>query len=137
MIPLKREVPSSPPKGATLDDKAAWANAYYKQERDKEATEILLAGSREVLLKSLDKKIMTATIGALHQFEQAFGYLWGQNKTSLQRNDNERAAYATWQGIRREILDNGERQKNYIRNELENYKILFKRFENDSTQRSS
>jgi len=132
-----KEIPDRPPDGATLDQKAAWANEYWRQEREKESEEILLAGSREVLLKSIDKKIMTATVGALYQFEQAFGYLWGQNKTSLQRNDNERAAYSTWQGIRREILDNGERQKAYVRKELENYQILYKRFKNDSTQRSS
>jgi transcription termination factor Rho len=132
----KKEVPSSPPPDANIDQKMQWANDYWNQERQKEAEEILLTGSKEVLLKAVDKKVMTTAVGALDKFEQAFGYLWGREKSSLQRNDKERAVYSAWRAVRRDILDSGERQKTQIRKELNNYKILFKGFENDSTQRS-
>lgn len=114
--------------GMSLEEKTRWANDYYKQERQKESDAILFAGSRAVLNKSIDKKIMTTAVGSLDRIERLLGHLWGKDKTYLGRTNREKELFTVWCGLRRQILDLAEGQKKLTAKELDNYKILYTKF---------
>lgn len=77
--------------------------------------------SKIKLILSAKKKIMTATIGALSEFEKSFGYLWGIGKTH--KTADELAFENIWLEIRSNILDNGNWQVALIEKELRNYTV--------------
>lgn len=49
-------------------------------------------------------------IGALFQFEEAFGYLWGQDKPENNLTETEKRFKLKWENTRNEILNNGNNQ---------------------------
>lgn len=58
----------------------------------------------------LTKRFQTTMIGALFEFEKAFGYLWGQNKDEESLTDNELEFLDRWDSVRNQILNNGNNQ---------------------------
>jgi hypothetical protein len=58
----------------------------------------------------LTKRFQTTMIGALFEFEKAFGYLWGQNKDEQDLTDNELDFLDKWDTVRNQILNNGNNQ---------------------------
>lgn len=59
----------------------------------------------------LIKRFQTTMIGALHEFEKSFGYLWGHHK--LNDNDlteNELKFLDLWDETRNRVLNNGNNQ---------------------------
>ena len=58
----------------------------------------------------LTKRFQTTMIGALHEFEKAFGYLWGQHKDEQNLTDNELDFLDRWDSVRNQILNNGNNQ---------------------------
>jgi hypothetical protein len=58
--------------------------------------------------KLIRKKIETTMIGCLARFEEAFGYLWGQDKEQL--SEQEERFSAIWEQVRESILDHGNNQ---------------------------
>jgi hypothetical protein len=58
----------------------------------------------------LTKRFQTTMIGALHEFEKAFGYLWGQNKEESELTDIELDFLDRWDFVRNQILNNGNSQ---------------------------
>jgi hypothetical protein len=49
-------------------------------------------------------------IGALFEFEKAFGYLWGQDKNEENLTTNELDFLDRWDAVRNQILNNGNNQ---------------------------
>jgi hypothetical protein len=58
----------------------------------------------------LTKRFQTTMIGALFEFEKAFGYLWGQDKNEEDLTDNELDFLDRWDNVRNQILNNGNNQ---------------------------
>jgi hypothetical protein len=58
----------------------------------------------------LTKRFQTTMIGALYEFEKAFGYLWGQNKNPDFLTENEEDFRDRWEAVRNQILNNGNSQ---------------------------
>jgi len=58
----------------------------------------------------LTKRFQTTMIGALHEFEKAFGYLWGHLKDEDNLTDNELDFLDRWDTVRNQILNNGNNQ---------------------------
>lgn len=69
----------------------------------------------------LVKRFQTTMIGALHEFEKSFGYLWGQHKSDDQElTDNELKFLDLWDETRNRILNNGNNQMRKAIVDLEN-----------------
>jgi hypothetical protein len=59
----------------------------------------------------LTKRIQTTMIGALYEFEKAFGYLWGHHKDDNEDLTNaENDFWDLWEETRNKILNNGNNQ---------------------------
>lgn len=59
----------------------------------------------------LTKRFQTTMIGALFEFEKAFGYLWGQFKPdNEQLTAQEEHFQEKWDEVRNQILNNGNSQ---------------------------
>jgi hypothetical protein len=58
----------------------------------------------------LTKRFQTTMIGALFEFEKAFGYLWGQDKNEENLTTNELDFLDRWDAVRNQILNNGNNQ---------------------------
>lgn len=58
----------------------------------------------------LTKRFQTTMIGALFQFEESFGYLWGQDKDDEDLTENEKKFRFKWEDARNQILNNGNSQ---------------------------
>jgi len=58
----------------------------------------------------LEKRFQTTMIGALYQFEEAFGYLWGFNKDDEDLTESEHSFRLKWEDVRYKILNNGNNQ---------------------------
>lgn len=83
--------------------------------------------SRKRLTKILTTKITTTFIGSLAAFEKAFGFLWGQGKKDSEKTDEEKHFYNIWEGVRTDVLNNGNNQSRAIQNELQNHNITWNR----------
>lgn len=58
----------------------------------------------------LTKRFQTTMIGALYEFEENFGYLWGLDKDDKQLTEQEQRFRLKWENTRNEILNNGNNQ---------------------------
>lgn len=58
----------------------------------------------------LTKRFQTTMIGALFEFEETFGYLWGQNKDDNELTPSELKYRTIWEESRNAILNNGNNQ---------------------------
>ncbi len=83
--------------------------------------------SQKRLLKILEKKLQTSFIGALSQFEQIFGHLWGHNKDEDELTKQEREYRDLWVQARTNILNNGNNQLRAVQNELSQYTVSWNR----------
>jgi len=68
------------------------------------------AVSKANLQRHVGVKIKTTMIGALSQFEEHFGELWGQGIPEDQLNEDELYYRDKWELARTEILNNGNNQ---------------------------
>ena len=59
-------------------------------------------------------------IGAIFEFEKAFGYLWGQNKNPDFLTEIEDDFRYRWENVRNQILNNGNSQLRKCLVDLEN-----------------
>lgn len=108
---------------------------YYSQltrarqeskERDKERYKEL---SKQRLLNILEKKILTATIGAISKFEEGFGELWGHN--SMRLTEDQKAEREIWEQTRQRILDLGNAQIRAVRQEFEQYVMQWEKYQTE------
>ena len=58
----------------------------------------------------LTKRFQTTMIGALFEFEKAFGHLWGHTKEENDLTDNQMDFLDRWDDVRNQILNNGNNQ---------------------------
>jgi hypothetical protein len=84
----------------------------------------------------LTKRFQTTMIGALFEFEQHFGYLWGHNKDEDDLTQQELRFLDMWDSVRNKILNNGNSQLRKTIADLESennikYKYHFYKKEQD------
>jgi hypothetical protein len=70
--------------------------------------------------KILEKRFQTTMIGSLYEFEESFGYLWGQDKEDHELTEQEQKFRTKWEDTRNEILNNGNNQLRKCINDLSN-----------------
>lgn len=70
---------------------------------------------RQILIK----RFQTTMIGALFEFEKAFGYLWGHEKHENELTERELDFQDRWDEVRNQILNNGNSQMRKAISDLE------------------
>jgi hypothetical protein len=58
----------------------------------------------------LSKRFQTTMIGAIYEFEENFGYLWGHQKDNQDLTKQEENFRLKWENTRNQILNNGNNQ---------------------------
>jgi hypothetical protein len=58
----------------------------------------------------LNKRFQTTMIGSIYEFEENFGYLWGQEKDDQDLTESEKRFRLKWENTRNQILNNGNNQ---------------------------
>lgn len=58
----------------------------------------------------LTKRFQTTMIGALYEFEENFGYLWGLDKDDNLLTEQQQRFRLKWENTRNQILNNGNNQ---------------------------
>ena len=97
--------------------------------------------SKKRLMNIAKKKMNTSFIGALDQFEQKFGFLWGYIKNEGYTNDEiwlkqklaeigmtEDIFRSWWDDTRTNILHNGNNQIRALEQEIAQYTIKWDRY---------
>lgn len=56
------------------------------------------------------KRLQTTMIGALYEFEENFGYLWGLDKEPNELNESQIKFRNLWEDTRNRVLNNGNNQ---------------------------
>jgi hypothetical protein len=69
----------------------------------------------------LTKRFQTTMIGALFEFEKAFGYLWGHDKEENDLTEKELDFLDRWDFTRNQILNNGNTQLRKALIDLDKY----------------
>ena len=87
--------------------------------------------SKRRLMSNVNKKFQTTMIGALAQFEDLFGDLWGVDKESEERTKRENDLFDKWQIARTAILNNGNNQARAAMDEMNQYTISWNKFHTD------
>lgn len=67
----------------------------------------------------LKKRFQTTMIGALFEFEQNFGYLWGLDKDDRDLTEQQEKFRLRWENTRNEVLNNGNNQFRKCLSDLE------------------
>lgn len=82
--------------------------------------------SKKALKNKVDKKFTTCFIFALSEFENVFGKeLWGHNMPENELTPSQIANKKRWENLRKNILDNGNKQKRTLISELERFDVQF------------
>src|SRR5574343_443150 len=84
--------------------------------------------SGERLNRSIERKFRTTFIGALSNFEQSFGYLWGMGKPEEELTEEEFKLRQLWIQTRTIILNNGNNQLRAAQSEISEYTIDWNRY---------
>lgn len=110
-----------------MDDDDYFASKKHVQERQKRNLERQSLYSKNQIKAEFEKRIKTTMIGALSSFEKGFGEFIGLN------NDNPTAKQQelcdTWEDVRQEILDRGNKQIRSMLDELDCYEIKYNRYQ--------
>lgn len=106
-----------------------WEKRKLKEKLRGESEEKYKQSSKKRLMKNIASKFQTTMIGALDQFEKAFGHLWGHNKTQLTPEEQE--CRRKWETVRTAILDNGNNQLRAATNEITQYTMTWDRYKTE------
>lgn len=82
--------------------------------------------SRRRLNNIITKKVQTTMIGAISQFEEGFGFLWGHGEETI--TPDQEQMRAVWDEVRTNILNNGNNQIRALNQELQQYDIKWNRY---------
>ncbi len=85
--------------------------------------------SKGRLLKILEKKLNTSFIGAISQFENHFGQLWGHGKEEFECSEEELYWRDKWSVCRKSVLNNGNDQLRAVQAEMVLYTIVWNRYQ--------
>lgn len=110
----------------SVRDRMSRAVSTRKEEAE-EAKKKYYESSQKRLLKILEKKLQTSFIGALSEFEEVFGSLWGRGKDESELTEDELHARKLWNDARTNILNNGNNQIRAVKNELNQYTVSWNR----------
>ena len=84
--------------------------------------------SKKRLMTNIKKKFNTTMIGALAQFEEYFGHLWGHG-LPLDRLSTQQVEYRKkWEEVRTNILNNGNNQSRAADDEIAQYTMTWNRY---------
>ncbi len=83
---------------------------------------------RQRLKSIISKKIKTAMIFPISQFEIEFGYIWGHGLPDSELTEEQRQAREVWQECRKRIFDNGHKQIRNACTELNMHEVVWKRY---------
>ena len=84
--------------------------------------------SKKRLIDNIKRKFNTTMIGALVQFEEQFGDLWGHG-LPLDQLTAEQVRYRTkWEEVRTNILNNGNNQARAADDEIAQYTMTWNRY---------
>src|SRR5438876_201367 len=79
---------------------------------------------RDLELKANVKRaITTSFVGAISEFEKAFGYIWGHSKEEL--TENQQKFLELWKQIRNNIMNLGNDQCRIMDREFERFEIKY------------
>jgi hypothetical protein len=78
---------------------------------------------KNYLFLELSKKVTTVNIGAIANFENYFGILWGHGKQEHELTEIEKEWKNIWLECRKAILDNGSSQIRLISQLLSGYEV--------------
>jgi hypothetical protein len=113
----------------TEDDKQFTAMQRFVQERKNRTAEEYNKSSAKRLNNILVKKMTTIMIGAISEFESAFGFLWGKDSKTL--SAEQRRLKLLWQDARNNILNKGNTQIRGAQQEIAQYDIKWNRYHTD------
>ena len=82
--------------------------------------------SKNRLSNIIEVKIKTAFIGAISQFEENFGFLWGHGETD-ELEEDQKIMKEAWDRTRTSILNNGNNQIRAASNEIDLYTVNWER----------
>lgn len=101
-------------------------NAFEKEkERRNQKFEKL---SRNRLHDVLATHMKTIMIGALSDFEKAFGELWGHGLSDSQLSEKQDKIREIWNEVRTSILDRGNNKIKHMRSELNRHNVQWNRY---------
>lgn len=86
--------------------------------------------SRDQLKRAVTTKFKTTMIGALSQFEEFFGYLWGHDE-DRQLTHSEQEFKKVWDLVRTQVLNNGNAQLRATMQEIDQYTVKWNKFKTD------
>jgi hypothetical protein len=75
--------------------------------------------SRKHFIEDVEKRFKTIMIGSLARMEDTFGYLWGHNKNSLEKN--QVVFREMWEDLRTDILNHGNNQMRLALEDMVSY----------------
>jgi hypothetical protein len=84
--------------------------------------------SKQRLENIISKKMRTTFIGALSQFEQHFGEMWGHGLPPHECTQEQLQLREVWQRLRNNVLNNGNHQLRTLSIELQQYDIVWNRY---------
>lgn len=99
----------------------------YRKERDSSDK----SESNKRLSNIIRKNFETVIIGAIAEFEDSFGYIWGIDKEGDELTDKEKVAREVWEDVRKTILDKGNNKKRASLRELSNHDVKWNKYRYD------
>jgi len=94
-----------------------------QQIRDERSKEI----SQQALYKFAEKCIRTTMIGSLDAIEKSFGFLWNFDSQE-ETTDEQKILKNIYEEARASILDKGNNQIRFLKNEFTDYEITRKKY---------
>lgn len=99
-----------------------------REKLRKQNTEKYKEHSKKRLMLNLKKKFDTTMIGALVQFEDHFGRLWGHGLSLDQLSNQQIEWRKIWEEVRTNILNNGNNQARAADDEIAQYTMTWNRY---------
>ena len=94
-----------------------------KQKRDDRYMDI----SRQKLCDLITKHLRTVMIGALADFEEAFGKIWGHN-SDQPLTEQQKRVKNLWDETRSSVLDRGNAKIRHVEAELSLYDVKWNKY---------
>jgi len=101
-----------------------------KKKMQEESQQRYLDESKRRLSKIVETKLKTSFIGALSNFEQEFGFLWGHEQEGDLTEEQE-FMKEIWERTRTSVLNNGNNQIRAVKSEIANHSIEWQRYQTE------
>ena len=85
-------------------------------------------GSKNRLMKNIEKKFKTAMIGSLARCEEKFGFLWGYGLELNKLTKEQQRFQIIWENLRTEILNHCNGQLRAAIEEIMQYNITWNQY---------